>query len=266
MKPVSIILLVIFGLLLIGWLGLQIKAKPFNLAGFSQGQVNSIPLPEGLPAPVQRFYNTLYPDGQIPVYESVVITGTGRMRPFGIWLPVRFVMVHNTGTDYRHYFEATWFGLPFLKINEGYVDGKSFFESPMGSYVDDANANQAANLALWAEGGWFPALWVTDARARWQAVDDHTAILFVPFEGGDDSFVVRFDPLTGLVQYTEAMRFRSPGDEHKILWITHEADGKDGEKVYYVTWLDQGKPWAELINQTYYFNRDVSGYIRARGK
>ncbi len=266
MKPVFVVLLVLLGLLLIGWLGLQVKAKPFNLTGFSQGEVKTIPLPEGLPAPVQRFYNTIYPDGQIPVYDSVVITGTGRMRPFGIWLPVRFVIVHNTGTDYRHYFEATWFGLPFLKINEGYVDGKSFFESPMGSYTDDPNTNQAANLALWAEGGWFPALWVTDARARWQAVDDQTAVLFVPFEEKEESLVMRFDPQTGLVKLTEAMRFRSVGDQNKILWLTYEAAGKDGQSVSYVTWLDQGKPWAEMINQTFIYNVDVSEYIRARGK
>jgi len=48
------------------------------------------------------------------------------------------MMVHNTGRDYRHYFEATFFGKPFLKVNKATWAVKSFFESPMGTYYDDS--------------------------------------------------------------------------------------------------------------------------------
>lgn len=86
---------------------------------------------------------------------------------FGVWLPARFVFVHQAGENYRHYIEATFFGLPFLEVNEGYLDGESFFESPMGgTSYDDANTNQGANLALWAEAGWFPSVWLTDSRVK----------------------------------------------------------------------------------------------------
>jgi hypothetical protein len=201
----------------------------------------------------------------VPLIETAALSGTGRMRPFGLWLPARFIMVHNPGRDYRHYFEATFFGLPFLKVNEGYIDGKSFFESPMGTYSDDPNTNQGANLALWAEGAWFPALWVTNPRLRWAAVDERTAILYVPFEQGEESFVVRFNPHTGLVDLMEAMRYRQPKDQNKILWLTHEERREGKPPVSYATWLDQGKPWAEFKIDVIEFNRDVSEYIRARG-
>jgi hypothetical protein len=187
------------------------------------------------------------------------------MRPFGIWLPVRFMMVHITGRDYRHYFEATFFGIPFLKVNEGYIDGESFFESPMGTYYNDPNTNQGANLALWAEGAWFPAIWATDSRVRWQALDDCTAILFVPYGDGEEQFVVRFDPQTGLVDMMEAMRFRSPQDSHKILWITSDETLKDGAIVNFATWQDVGRPWLSLTLEEIKFNLDVSSFIRARG-
>lgn len=254
------------GLVLVGfvvWLGLNIAPRPFSLpqlAGFAR---DAKPLPGGLPVPVGRFYRQTYGES-VPVIDTVAVAGRGRIRPFGVWLPTRFVMVHNTGRDYRHYFEATFFGVPFLKVNEGYVDGKSFFESPMGTYHDDPNTNQGANLALWAEGGWFPALWVTDARVRWQAVDDRTAILFVPYLDGEESFVVRFNPQTGKVDLMEAMRFKQPGDVNKVLWLTNELATKQGA-VSYATWLDAGKPWAELRPETMRFNVDVSEYIRARG-
>ena len=147
--------------------------------------------------------------------------------------------MHDAGKDYRHYIEATWFGIPLLKVNEGYVDGQSFFESPMGAVYDDASTNQGANLAIWAEAGWFPSIWITDPRVRWEAIDDKTALLFVPFENQKENFVVRFDLETGLIDSMEAMRYRdsarrqrrfcgSPGMYHQkrlkernsIPWVT----------------------------------------------
>jgi hypothetical protein len=171
-------------------------------------------------------------------------------------------MVHTTGHDYRHYFEATIFGTPFLKVNEGYIDGESFFESPMGTYYDDTNTNQGANLALWAEGGWFPSIWLTDPRVRWEAVDETSAHLVVPFEETEESFLVRFNPETGLIDTMEALRFKNPGDKDKVLWTTSSSD--DG-KVFYATWTDAGKPWAEFALEEIIFNSDVSEYIRSRG-
>lgn len=265
MKTLLISAILLAALLLILWLGLQVKPRSFAMPQLTQGETKTISLPEGLPAPVERFYRKVY-GNQAPVIDTVVLTGRGRMRPFGVWLPARFVMVHNTGQDYRHYFEATFFGVPFLKVNEGYLDGKSFFESPMGTYHDDPNTNQGANLALWAEGAWFPSLWITDPRVRWQAVDDHTAILFVPFEDTEENFIVRFNPQTGLVDLMESMRYRSPGDTSKVLWLTNEVPAASGKPAAsYATWLDAGKPWASFTVEEIAFNLDVSEYIRQRG-
>ena len=265
MKFVVWVIIVLVALIGIVWVGLLIKPKPFSFPELAKSEVKTIPLLDGLPAPVERFYHIVYGD-QIPVIESVVITGRGMMRPFGVWMPARFVIVHHAGYDYRHYFEVTFFGIPFLRINEGILDGKSFFESPMGTYYDDPNTNQAANLALWAEAGWFPAVWITDPRARWQAVDEHTAILFVPYEGGEESFVVRFNPQTGLVDLMEAMRYKAKGDTSKVLWLTNETHAEGQPSVSYATWLDQGQPWASFTLEEIRFNLDVSEYIQARGK
>ena len=114
MKLGYVIILVIVVLIAAAWLGLQVKPKPFALPDLKEGSTSTVPLPAGLPAPVEQFYRTVYGD-QLPVVDTVVITGRGRIKPFGIFLPARFVFVHNAGKDYRHYFEATIFGIPFLK-------------------------------------------------------------------------------------------------------------------------------------------------------
>lgn len=205
--------------------------------------------------------------------ETAVIQGRGIMKPFmNISIPARFVFVHTAGKDYRHYFEATWFGIPLLKVNEGYIDGESFFESPMASYYDEQNANQGANLALWAEAIWFPSLWLTDGRAHWEPVDESTGLLYVPFGERQERFIVRFNPRTNLIDTMEAMRYRDLGQgQPKILWIVRAEAGQlvpetNISSVGSVMWLDQGEPWAFFNLEELIFNQDVSTYIRQRGQ
>jgi len=262
--------LILLGLLL--FLGLVTQPKSFPPYSEKSQQLSTIPLPAGLPAPVERFYRTVYGEN-IPVITNVVLQGRATMKPFlNIPIPACFVFVHNAGKDYRHYFEATLFGLPLMKINEGFIDGKSFFEGPMGSYSNDPNSNQGANLALWAEATWFPALWITDARARWEAIDEYTAILFVPFEKAEENFIVRFNPQTGLIDTMEAMRYRESGeDKAKILWIARNEAGQpvagtNINAVGSVMWLDQGTPWAVFNVEELVYNVDVSTYILQKGQ
>jgi len=271
MKVIATTAVILTVLVFVGWLGLNVQPRPFSMPSLHKTDLKTVSLPSGLPAPVEQFYRTVYGD-QIPVIETAVFVGHGQIRPFGIWLPARFVFVHAAGKDYRHYIEATFFGLPFLKVNEGYLHGESFFESPMGTFYDDPNTNQGANLAVWAEAGWFPSLWLTDYRVRWEAVDEHTALLFVPFEDQFENFVVRFNPQTGLIDTMEAMRYREAGaGKSKILWITRNEPGNTlpDTKISAVgsaTWLDQGGPWAYFTLEETAYNVDVSEYIRARGQ
>lgn len=263
-------LIIVAVLIAIACAGLSVQPKPFAMPLSSAADPEFVAIPTGLPPPVERFYRARFGE-RIPVVETAVFTGRCRIRPFGIWLPARFVFVHRAGTDYRHFFEATFFGLPFMKVNEGYVDGASFFESPMGTILDDANTNQGANLALWAEAGWFPSVWVTDSRVRWEGVDDRTALLFVPFEDTTENFVVRFDPRSGFIDTMEAMRYREPGEgKPKILWITRNEKVADasGRRILAsgsATWLDQGKPWAVFGIEAAAYNADVADYLRKRG-
>ena len=271
MKIVIGIASLIFGLILFAWLGLQIKPAPFP--AFSQStpalEMETVPLPDDLPAPVARFYREIYGE-EIPVIESAVISGRATLRPMGnITFPGRFRFTHITGQDYRHYIELTLFGLPIMKVNERYIDGSALMELPFGE-ESGPKIDQGANLALWGEAVWMPALWITDPRVRWEPVDDETAILVAPFGEEEEHFILRFDPADGRLHLLEAMRYKGTEDEGKTLWLNEalawgDVDGHNIPTVGAVTWFDDGAPWAVFTVEEIVYNADVDTYIRAKG-
>jgi len=185
---IAVVLVILTG---IGWLGLRIKPKPFTPYPGQTPELQTVPLPEGLPTPVARYYRQLYGD-EIPVITSAVVSGRGQLAPFGFSLPARFRFTHEAGQGYRHYIEATWFGIPIMKVNEWYLDGHGRLELPIGT-VEGPKTNQGANLGLWAESVNLPAIWLTDER--------------VPFGAEEQQFVVRFDPANGRVPCWPLYRF-----------------------------------------------------------
>jgi hypothetical protein len=250
-KGVTILIPIIVTLTLLGWLGIQIQPARFPAYPQQQPQLETVPLPKGLPAPVERYYREIYGE-KIPLIQSGVITGRGTIRLFGVALPTRFRFTHMAGQNYRHYIEVTFFGLPVLKINEHYVDGKERMEFPWGVDENNPKLDQGGNLGMWAESiAWLPAILVTDPRVHWEPVDDDTAFLLVPFGGQQERFLFRFDPASGKIKYWEVMRYKN-GVGDKILWING-------------TWFETnaGSPWAVWTAEDVVYNVDVD--VSAKG-
>jgi hypothetical protein len=269
MEFVLAIILILALLILMIWIGLQVKPAPFPKYAKSGTEPKTIPLPEGLPKPVDRFYRVMYGD-RIPVISSIVVDGRGMIKPFGpAYLPARFRFTHIAGQGYRHYFEVTFYGYPIMKVNEKYVDGKGKMELPFAT-EEGEKINQGANLGLWAETAWFPAVYLTDSRVQWLPVNGDTAILKVPFESDFESFIVRFNPKTGYLDWMESMRYHDSTSEEKVLWLNKTEsmeimDGKVVSQTGSAIWMDNGKPWAYFTLESIIFNTDVEEYIRQKG-
>ena len=268
MKILTILLIFVFVLLALTWLGLQVK--PASLVPFPQEQsdIETIPLPDGLPTPVERYLRLIYGE-QVPVINSAVVSGRATLRINGITMPGRFRFTHIAGQGYRHYIESTLFGFPIMKVNEHYLDGKGRLDLPFGVF-EGQQINQAANLGLWAETMWMPSVFVTDPRVRWEAVDDETAVLVVPFGNEEQRILVRFDPDTGLLLLMETMRYRDAEGGNKILWLSEVREWQTINETLVPStgaaiWLDEGTPWAIFNVEEIIYNVDVDDYIRSIG-
>lgn len=269
MRIVIISIIILFVLFLILWLGLTIKPKSFPSLAASKLSGNSIAVPDSLPEPVKVFYSQVYESG-IPVIETAIISGRAKMRISGITFPARFRFSHKAGTSYHHNIELTFFGLPVMKVNEYYKDGKARLELPFGTIENEPKVNQGANLALWGEAIWYSSAFLTDPRVHWKPIDDETARLVVPFGEKFQQIIVRFDPESGMPQLLEAMRYKQADDVYKTLWIIETKDWKslNGHMACTaaaITWFDEGNPWAVFDVEEIKYNLntdDVSAQVK----
>jgi hypothetical protein len=264
-------LVVALGLLLVlAWAGLQVPARPVPTP--ASGSVpRRLPLPVGLPPPVERFARALYGD-TLPELQSAVVVGRARLAPTGLPLPSRFRFYYDAAcSSHYHEIQATWFTLPVLRIHERSLEGHVTLDLAILGRVEDApKTNRAGIQGYWAETlAWLPAVPLSDPRARWEAVDAVTARLFLPGLDDDEAFIMRFDADTGLMTAIETLRYQSETQAERWRWSNRvlEWGMVDGQRVpvrSQTQWNDD-PPWATWDVERIALNVDVTARLAQFG-
>lgn len=260
----------VLGLICIGWLGTRFQMSSFASPPLSGQALTTIPKPTHLPPPVQRYVEVAFED-EIPVIESALVMGKAHLTFNGITFPARFKFYYTAGRAYYHYIQLGWFGQPILTVHERYQDGTAILDIPGGLVENDSHTNAAANLGLWAEGVWLPSMLFTDARVRWEALDEYSARLIVPEAAAQEAFVVQFDPQNGLIAELRTQRYREAGAaSNRLTWINRALKWErlNGVMVPVVAELQWGDdaPWAVWEVETILYNVDVSARLAQFGE
>lgn len=269
MQFLLVVAAVVIILIALGYWGLHVMPKGFAPYPAPGQDLPTVAASADLPAPVSRYFRIALGD-RVPILTSAVISGRGHIRIKGVRLPARYRFTHLAGQGYRHYIETTFFGLPFFKVNETYLNGHARMELPVGVIENDAKTDMAANLGLWGESFFLPGILLTDPRVRWAPVDGTHARLVVPFGDATDSLLVAFDLETGLIKRMEALRWKEPTSQSKLRWTLEVGAWERFAGMllpahWSLTWEDDNGPWFVAQVEEAVYNVDVAEYLLAKG-
>ncbi len=245
MKKKGIALTILGGVITLfslGWFGLRARPKPMKLADQPQNKFEFADLPQDLPQPVRRHYELAF-GNHAPMADTAVFLGRAQFR-MGLWMQMRFAAYHLLGRNLLRNIEVTWFDQPFLKGEDTFINGKGMMNIN-GEITDGFEIDQAACVNMWCEAIMFPL--AGNGRIRWEAIDEHTARLYMPFADGEEEATVHFDPVSGFMRHFTTLRYKDKGSGkipwhvEYLNWTTYTA-GKFPQKVT-VMWEDEGSPW-----------------------
>ena len=216
MHTFVIVLLVLIGLTGLFTLGFMIAPRPFRSHPAPAQPGAPRPFQPGLPPPVEKhFLETL--TAQPQEITTAVVWGRGRAHIRGIWVPLRFKAWYREGEAFSRRFEVTWFQKPVLRGQDSYLEGKGTFE--IGDRpVSGPQTDLGQLLELWVGMLWMPMVFVHNPRVVWEAVDDHSARLIVPFGNAGEPLTAHFDPITGRMTDITATRYSEESATEREPW------------------------------------------------
>jgi len=236
-------------LLTIGWLGFQIEPESFPPHPEKMKDAGTVDVPPDIPGPVKRYYEAAA-GSHVPVIRSAVVWGKAKLRINGIWMPVRFKAYYLPGQAFLRNIEVTWFGKTILKVGDSYLNGEGVMkiEGLLNMTETGEKIDQGQNLAMWGETVFMPSVVIADTRARWEAVDNDSARLIVPYGEQNDGLLYKFDKKTGLISNVSAQRYRGQ-DDIKTPWLIEFNEWKFFHSVkipvrFELIWEDEGSPWS----------------------
>jgi len=181
---------------------------------------------DGLPDPVQTYFETVIRAGESPV-RTVEIEQGGEFRlggPAGNWKPMtatQYYSVSPPGFVWDASIEM--FPLVSARVVDAYENGQGTLAARIFSLIPVANAgpsepmNEGELLRYLAEAVWFPTALLPSAGVQWETVDATSARATLEDRGNTASLVFHFDD-EGFVERVTGERYRQE-DDQSAPWV-----------------------------------------------
>ena len=174
-----------------------------------------IPLPGSLPYPVRHYLQMSFGD-QVPLPATAVAWGLGKRigRSFGrlgpLWMPSYWALYLVPGKEFVYRLTVTWYGRRMLQGGDELRQGYGRFIMNKDR-LENANINKSEWIMLWLYTILTaPSAILADPNNTWEAVDDQTARLSVPYlDGTRWEFTLLFDSQTGQLSGVDTLRVTS---------------------------------------------------------
>ena len=221
-------------ILLIGKINLEKKFKKQVAILFANteksSKIYSVNQLEGLPEPVQKYFNYVLKDGQMYI-SSVRLTHNGF---FKTDLNKKFIVI--TG---EQYFSADkpqfiWKGVTSMfTARDFFIEDKGgLIATLLNIYniVDAKGANfDEGELQRWlAESVWFPTNLLPSDYVNWSAIDANSAKLSFKYKTTAFDFIVRFNAIGEIIEI-EGDRFMTA--DKKAKWVCKMANYQERNGV-----------------------------------
>lgn len=234
MKTTLIIIGIMLLILLIGKIYFSLKFKNQLKVLFSNVEkttkVYSIKQLEGLPEPVQRYFNFVLKEGQ-PYINTVRLKHDGFFKT-----DIKKDFVKITGVQYfsTQKPQFIWKGeTSMFTARDFYINDKGGLIATLLNVYTIVNAKGSkydeGELQRWiSESVWFPTNLLPSEYVSWSPIDENAATLSFTYNSVAFDFLVRFNP-KGEITTMESHRFMT--GEKKEKWLCKMANYKEVNNV-----------------------------------
>lgn len=219
------------------------------------GQVYQETQLNGLPAPVQRYFRHVLPDGQ-PYLRGLRLRHGGQFKTDlkKDWIAIKgeqYIMTNPPSFIWKG--TTRWFG-----VRDEYVGGRGSLSVRLLGAVPIVRGagphyDQGELLRWLAESAWLPTRLLPSAQLTWEAIDDQSARLTFTHQDQSVALLIRFNERDEIAE-CEALRYF--GDTEQLPWIGRFAQYRRLQGVVVpfeagASWVVNGQrqPYARFIVQ-----------------
>jgi hypothetical protein len=263
-----IIFTVVFfaGMLTLFYMGFRKEAEGFSVDEDSNN-LTYVDIPTGLPEPVKNYMQALH-GSKLPVIETMIYFGTGRIKKYGIRMPFRFKTWSIPGSSFYREVEILWYGRPLFKGYESCQNGRGSvrYSGLVSTFRDGPKTDVSQFLIMWTETILAPSSWINATTVSWNSTGGmRNCQMTIPLRESFEQLSVTFNTETGMLAEMATLRYK--GDGPRLPWKIIVDSWKPAKgtqlPVLSIAWGNEAGPSLKVAIEGIQYNADVSEYLES---